>query len=490
MASFAGAVKRHTQPHSPASPFRRDQGIIIQTVEGIELDQYVYTLGDILGPQNITNVSKISNGRLRIYLKSKELVDQTTNQYKTIKVLDNDVQIRPLQIKAKRIIIGNASPEIPHTLIEDALKQIGLKPTSSIIFLRAGLKKQGYEHILSSRRSVYIIDDFEHLPETTTINYDGTEHRIFISDDSMYCTFCKKHGHKLEECKFKKINEETDNNTQSQTSQIKQQLQQNQQTFGQQEQNQQQPIELLTQQFEKENQQNQNLPEASQQLDDQHQQEQTQQEEDINLTSENTEKHQLNEDTISDQIDFMYQKTTQSTTQKRPLPSISSSNEDLMLTDNDEQKQDKNKTDVNERKKPESKSLEFIQQKKKPKKTRPKSPATQTIQDIFKAEEDLKNELENFPDKYCLTYASLKDFLENVQGATDPLSIAKDYTTDIQELITTLRTLYPLLETTKAKHKFTRITTKLKNQIYKNINQETTDALKTTNEPQGSAPPN
>lgn len=186
-STFAAITKENaTSP--PKSPFNKTDGIIMHAVDGIEAEEYVYAIGIIIGPQNLTNYSKISNGRIRIYLKSKSLVEQITTTYKTLKINNIDVQIRPLQMRSTRIIIANASPEIPHALIEQALMKLGLKPTSAMIFLRAGLKKPGYEHILSSRRCVYIASDFIYLPETTTVLYEESEHRIFLADDSAFCT--------------------------------------------------------------------------------------------------------------------------------------------------------------------------------------------------------------------------------------------------------------------------------------------------------------
>lgn len=75
-----------------------------------------------------------------------------------------------------------------------------------MIFLRYGLKKPNFEHINSSRRSIYITNDFLCLPETTTVDHEGYEYRIFITDDSA-CQYCKKHGHTTEVCKFKQRNE-------------------------------------------------------------------------------------------------------------------------------------------------------------------------------------------------------------------------------------------------------------------------------------------
>lgn len=286
VTSFASITQRNA--HSTSSPYKKDEGIIIQTTEGIETEEYVYALANITDSKNIVNFSKISNGRIRIYLKNKTIAEEITTNYKTINVQNIDVPIRPLQLKSKRIIISNACPEIPHSLIETALIKLGLTPTSTMIFLRAGLKKPGFEHVLSSRRCVYVKNETELIPETTTLIYEDSEHRIFIADDSTFCTYCKKHGHTIEECKFKKMNENTENNANNndqnnetqpdsltqpqpnQPSQQKEQQSQQQQTNIQQ-QPQQQLSQELTQQTSQQSQQWHYQPEHESQQESQKQ---------------------------------------------------------------------------------------------------------------------------------------------------------------------------------------------------------------------------
>lgn len=116
--SFASITARTVRP-SAASPYNKEQGLIMQAVEGILPEQYVYALAEITDSLNIVNYSKISNGRIRIYLKNKTLVDKITTENKFIKVNDIEIPIRPLKTRSKRLIISNACPEIPRALIEE-----------------------------------------------------------------------------------------------------------------------------------------------------------------------------------------------------------------------------------------------------------------------------------------------------------------------------------------------------------------------------------
>lgn len=222
MAAGSGHVPGNITPVSFASITKRSKyvppskahGIIIETIESIPTEEYIYALEKIItNTQAIDKCQKQSNGRLTVYFTNTTTPEQLTKQFKTIEVCNNNIKIRPIITASKRIVISNACPTIPHEAIETKLKELGLTITSEINFLRAGFKRPGFTHILSFRRYVYISSDFEILPETAIIEYEGIKYRIFISDDSKFCTYCKRHGHIVEECKFKLRNEQNSNNS-------------------------------------------------------------------------------------------------------------------------------------------------------------------------------------------------------------------------------------------------------------------------------------
>lgn len=171
--------------------------------KGKPFEECVHALEYVTYLRNILIYDKISNNRLRIYFKDEQIAKPVTKNHKTIKVLEIDIQIRPLIMLSRRIIISNASPEIPNIFIENALRNVGLKPVSTINFLSVGLKKPKFEHALSSRRYVYVACEFDTLAKTTTIEYEGLIRRICLTGDSIYCTYRRKYGHSAEVCRFK-----------------------------------------------------------------------------------------------------------------------------------------------------------------------------------------------------------------------------------------------------------------------------------------------
>jgi hypothetical protein len=91
-----------------------------------------------IGPKNIISMLKISNNRICIYLSSKQLVDDFVTEFPEISIAGTRTKVRKLISPAKRII-SNVCSSIPHHIIEQALKQTGLKLVSQITTLRAGI---------------------------------------------------------------------------------------------------------------------------------------------------------------------------------------------------------------------------------------------------------------------------------------------------------------------------------------------------------------
>lgn len=75
-----------------------------------------------IGPKNIIFASKISNNRVTVYLKNKDWVDEIMKTQRIIQIDINDIEIRRLVTPAKRNILSNLCPSIPHNRIEEEVK--------------------------------------------------------------------------------------------------------------------------------------------------------------------------------------------------------------------------------------------------------------------------------------------------------------------------------------------------------------------------------
>uniref|UniRef100_A0A2S2PY02 Uncharacterized protein n=1 Tax=Sipha flava TaxID=143950 RepID=A0A2S2PY02_9HEMI len=147
--NFASVTAMESTPN-------RQQAIVFNSIDGIPQKEYVLAIGKIVKPINIIFVSRISNNRFCIFLSSKQVLDNLMQHTQSIYINDHIIQIRRLINPAKRIILSNVCPSIPNRSILDTLKNIDIIPTSQINHLKAGINVEGYEHIMSFRRQMYI----------------------------------------------------------------------------------------------------------------------------------------------------------------------------------------------------------------------------------------------------------------------------------------------------------------------------------------------
>uniref|UniRef100_A0A2H8TRV8 Transposon TX1 uncharacterized protein n=1 Tax=Melanaphis sacchari TaxID=742174 RepID=A0A2H8TRV8_9HEMI len=180
---------------------KKEQAIILNTINEIPQIEYVKAFSKITPPKNIIFASRISNNRFCIYFRDKYTVDELIQNYSFISVNENQIPFRRLVNPAKRFIISNAHPIIPHEVITEHLLLENIKTLSPITFLKAGFQDE-LAHISSFRRQVYIHpDDTTNVPGSLIIKYDNTVFRIFLTDDTLTCYSCKQSGHTSNHCK-------------------------------------------------------------------------------------------------------------------------------------------------------------------------------------------------------------------------------------------------------------------------------------------------
>lgn len=182
---------------------KKEHAIVFDSIDNIPQIEYIIAISKLIPPKNIKFVSRISNNRFCIYLNDKNTVDFLIDNHTNISLNDQmTIKIRRLINPAKRIIISNVSPAIPNEDIISYLKSLNIQIVSPITHINAGFNIAELAHILSFRRQVYINpDDFQKLPSSLLINHENTPHRIFLSDDTLFCYICKLKGHTSKQCK-------------------------------------------------------------------------------------------------------------------------------------------------------------------------------------------------------------------------------------------------------------------------------------------------
>jgi len=190
----------------------REQAIVFNSIDGIRQIEYILAIGKLIPPRNILFTSRISNNRFCIFLSSKDALDTLLENTKTLSINDHTIPIRRLINPAKKITISNVCPSIPNVIILNALKNINITPVSQINYLKAGINIEGYEHILSFRRQMFINqEDVIKLPGSLVINFNQTSFRIFFTDDRITCFLCKAVGHTSASCTKHSLHSSTTN---------------------------------------------------------------------------------------------------------------------------------------------------------------------------------------------------------------------------------------------------------------------------------------
>lgn len=186
----------------------REQAIVLDAVEGLTISEYTVAVGKLIEPNNIRFVSRISHGRICLYLSSKELVEKLTETNTKVNIGTHSLPIRTLISKAKRVILSNVCPIIPNKKIIDELEKLQILPVSQISFIQAGMSEAGYAHILSFRRQIYVKPEgIEKISSSMQIEYDNTVFWIYLSNENVTCFLCNQEGHLAKHCKNEESNQ-------------------------------------------------------------------------------------------------------------------------------------------------------------------------------------------------------------------------------------------------------------------------------------------
>lgn len=395
----------------------KDQAIIIDSQEGLTIKDYINSLSDIIDASEIRFISRIANNRVCIFLSSQTIADSLTNNHKVIKIKNYELKLRPLVTKAKRIIISNVCPIIPHSVIENVLTTKNIKLASKISFVKAGIPGQGFSHIMSFRRQVYIApEDLSLLTDSTTVHYDGSTYRIFFTTDEMSCFNCHQTGHLAGQC--------PSHNTSNQHKTT---------NLG--------SAPMESEQFRGKSC---DIPDPA-------------------INGENT-------GAVDIQSHNDLTKEIPTTGPSLPSKSVFPTNE---AKNNEEIPTKDNIASLNNNKRclqtdsslpstvsntTETKNMEEVSKQPKKKKKKKEKNMEELITPIKHIIEDTQN---NFP----LTYIQFKSFLENSFSANDPILIAADYSQDISSITKMMHNLYPHLTNKTIKGRFTRIIKKINSVI-------------------------
>ncbi|CAG9791951.1 unnamed protein product [Diatraea saccharalis] len=180
---------------------KKDQAIVLDSIDGITLREYIIALSSIIPATCIRFISRISNARICIYLDTKKTADKLLDENKKINIKEHILEIKPLITRNKRIVLSNVCPVIPNYVIEQKFHELNIQIMSPITFMKIGVTDPGFSHILSFRRQLYVSpEDNTRLPESFQLTFEGTNYWIYVSTDALKCFTCNTEGHLSKNC--------------------------------------------------------------------------------------------------------------------------------------------------------------------------------------------------------------------------------------------------------------------------------------------------
>ncbi|CAH0746948.1 unnamed protein product [Bemisia tabaci] len=181
--SFAQAVSTSSSSSSNTNNLTKEHAIIIPVIDQLTLLDYLRAVGEFVPPKEIIYASRISNGRMCMYLSEIKWVDTVVAQNNII-TKQGPLRVRRMINPTMRLTLSNANPLIRHSKIIDALTEFVI-PCSQLQHVTAGVRDHDFSHVLSFRRQIFV--QFEEgrpkLPDSILLQHGEEEVRIFINID-------------------------------------------------------------------------------------------------------------------------------------------------------------------------------------------------------------------------------------------------------------------------------------------------------------------
>lgn len=185
---------------------KRTNAIILENTQQFKQVECLRATADLIGGHNIHYCTRLSGGRICMYLTNQTLVDNLCAEGGLL-IGSVYIPVRRYVTDATKFIISNCPPELP----DDDLKKI-LEPYGKIVSAQTRLKvsvsnsDDDLKHIMTWRRSVFIMvpQDAPEMPRKILLNGpNSTKFTLYIERDEVVCKFCCLPGHVEEKCKKK-----------------------------------------------------------------------------------------------------------------------------------------------------------------------------------------------------------------------------------------------------------------------------------------------
>ena len=155
---------------------------------------------------------RISNGRIAIYLSSREAVIDAVQR--GLEYDDSFLDLTPLVRPTTRLTLSNVYPGIPNLVLINNVSTF-CKVVSQVRPIPVGLKNKELTHVMSFRRQVQVLLNPNITPsDHINLSFCNVNYRVFLSTESVRCFNCGEFGHISRSCKkHKHTDEHSDENS-------------------------------------------------------------------------------------------------------------------------------------------------------------------------------------------------------------------------------------------------------------------------------------
>ena len=171
----------------------RNNGVSFQAADNVSIQSYIDAFTTILPAKNVISASRISNGRIAVYLSTKEAVVDAVQR--GLAYSGSYLELTPLVRPTTRLTLSNVYPEIPNSVLVNNLSPF-CKIVSQIRPIPLGLKEKNLSHVMSFRRQLQVlINPNVTPPDYINFSFLGTNYRVFLSTETVRCFNCGEFGH-------------------------------------------------------------------------------------------------------------------------------------------------------------------------------------------------------------------------------------------------------------------------------------------------------
>ncbi|KAL2079064.1 hypothetical protein ACEWY4_024808 [Coilia grayii] len=168
----------------------------VKITSPVSIEACSLAIGELIGHPNILSASRMNNA-IVLFLKTTELAN---NLVESGVVIDGGfTEVLPLSTPTKKVTLSNVPPFIDDLTLAGMLSRYG-KIVSPIRMIPIASKSPLLKHVVSFRRSVYMILKEDQLDVTLNVKVDNFNYLIYVTSNVMKCFGCGQFGHLVRAC--------------------------------------------------------------------------------------------------------------------------------------------------------------------------------------------------------------------------------------------------------------------------------------------------